>query len=140
MKKTENDDILKKIYDRLLSLDPIVKRIAVDPPDPSMNIYFLKLEAVCYITTQSDTGRKELMFVTSGNKRFYNNMLLKDVDEYLKEHPHFLRTSKFHIVNLTKIKAVKYADARDLSFDGLEEPLLNGVSAKYLSEFEKHFK
>jgi hypothetical protein len=48
-----------------------------------------------------------------------------------------MRTSKFYMVNLTKIRALKVSSARDLWFDGLENPVVNAVTSSYLAEFEK---
>ena len=135
----KKDETLKLILERLNSIDPPIRKIAVDSNDPALNMIFLNLSDVCYITSQSDTGRDEIMFVTSDNLRFYNNESLKKIDTKLKEHPHFMRTSKFHLVNLTKIRGFKYSSARDLWFEGVPDPVTNAVTATYLKEFEKAF-
>ncbi len=45
---------------RLASMDPPVKRLAVESPDPAMALLLLlPLDQVCYITTRSDAGRAE---------------------------------------------------------------------------------
>ena len=97
----------------------------------------MELKDVCYITTKSDAGREETMLVTSGGKAYYTNLRLVEIEEKLKEHPHFMRTSKFYMINLTKIRALKVSSARDLWFDGLEKPVVNAVTSSYLAEFEK---
>lgn len=133
----ENDDLLQKILDRLVSLDPPIKKFPVSPPDPAMAVYFVDLKDVCYITTKADQGREEIMFVTVRKEVFYSNLRLSEIEDKLKTHPHFLRTSKYYLVNLTRIRALRVSAARDLWFDGLEEPVLNAVTNTYLSEFEK---
>lgn len=143
MKKTmrkDDTELLKKVLERLRSLDPPVKKIAVDPPDPAMNMYFLDLKGVCYITSRTDSGRSEIMFVTADNKRFYNNLSLRELDKKLEDHPHFIRTSKFYIINLTKVRGFRYSSARDLWFEGHEEPIINAVTSTYLEKFEKYFR
>jgi len=42
-------------------------------------------------------------------------------------------------MNLTKIRGLKMSAARDLWFEGLEDPVLNAVTNTYLAEFEKRF-
>jgi len=121
--KRDDSPILQKILDRLLSIDPPIKRLAVEPPDPAMAIFLLALCDVCYITTRSDAGREETALMTSDGKIYYTTLGLGEVAKKLAEHPHFMQTSKFYIVNLTKIRGVKMSNARDLLFEGLEKPL-----------------
>lgn len=135
--KNEDPATLQKILDRLMFLDPPVKKFPVSPPDPAMAVYFLDLKDVCYVTTKSDQGREETMLVTSGGGKFFSNYRLNEIEKRLAEHPHFVRTSKYYLVNLTKIRALRISSARDLWFDGLEEPIANAVTATYLAEFEK---
>ena len=135
-----NNKTLELILDRLRSIDPPVKKIAVNPDDPVMSMYFLDLDRVCYITSRVDLDRVEAMFVTDDGKKYYNNMLLRDLEKYLKNHPHFMRSSKSVIVNMTKIRGFKYSTSRDLWFEGIEEPVINCVTPTYLEEFEKYFK
>jgi DNA-binding LytR/AlgR family response regulator len=135
--KTET---LELILDRLRSIDPPVKKIAVNPDDPAMTMYFLDLDKVCYVTSRVEFDRAEIMFITVDNEKYYNNMLLIDLEKYLKNHPHFMRSSKSAIINMTKIRGFKYSTSRDLWFEGIEEPVINCVTPTYLEEFEKHFK
>ena len=100
-------ELLKEILAKLARIEPPIKKFAVTPEDPAMSVYFLELKDVCYITTKSDAGREETMFMTSGGKAYYSNLRLVEIEEKLKEHPHFMRTSKFYMVNLTKIRALK---------------------------------
>jgi DNA-binding LytR/AlgR family response regulator len=130
-------DLLKQVLAKLQYLDPPVKKFPVTPEDPAMAVYFLDLKEVCFITTKSDAGREETMFMTSGGKAYYSNLRLTEIEKRLKDHPHFMRTSKFYVINLTKIRGLKVSSARDLWFDGLKEPVINAVTSTYLSEFEK---
>ena len=130
-------DLLKQVLAKLQYLDPPVKKFPVTPEDPAMAVYFLDLKDVCFITTKSDAGREETMFMTSGGKAYYSNLRLTEIEKRLKDHPHFMRTSKFYVINLTKIRGLKVSSARDLWFDGLKEPVINAVTSTYLSEFEK---
>lgn len=135
--KRDDSPVLQKILERLLSIDPPVKRIAVEPPDPAMAVFLLTLAEVCYITTRADAGREETALVTAGGKIYYTTLGLGEVAKKLAEHPHFLQTSKFYIVNMTKIRGIKVTNARDLWFDGIEAPVKNAVTSTYLAEFEK---
>ena len=138
--ENQDNELLQKILTRLQNLDPPVKRIPVAATDPAMNMLFLDLAEVCFVTSRTDSDRDETMFVTRTGERFYNNMSLKEIEERLQDHPHFMRTSKFHVVNLLRIRGFKYSNARDLWFEGLEEPVVNAVTATYLEEFEKRFR
>ena len=130
-------DLLKQVLEKLMYLDPPIKKFPVTPEDPAMAVYFLDLKDVCYITTKSDQGRDETMFMTSGGKAYFSNLRLTEIEKRLKDHPHFMRTSKFYVINLTKIRGLKVSSARDLWFEGLKEPVANAVTSTYLAEFEK---
>jgi DNA-binding LytR/AlgR family response regulator len=130
-------DLLKQVLAKLQYLDPPIRKFPVTPEDPAMAVYFLDLKDVCFITTKSDLGREETMFMTSGGKAYYSNLRLTEIEKRLKDHPHFMRSSKFYMINLTKIRGLKVSSARDLWFDGLKEPVINAVTSTYLSEFEK---
>ncbi len=97
----------------------------------------LPLAKVCYITSKTDSDREdETMFVTVDGERFYNSMSLQAIEDLLKEgNPWFLRTSKYYLVNLSKITAYRFSSARDLWFQGFEKPVENAVSDMYLAEF-----
>ena len=133
-------DLLKDILAKLERMDPPIKKFAVTPEDPAMSVFFVELKDVCYITTRSDAGREETMFMTSSGKGYFSNLRLTEIEKRLKEHPHFMRSSKFYMINLTKIRGLKVSSARDLWFEGLEKPLLNAVTSTYLAEFEKRLK
>ncbi len=135
--RLDETPILQKILDRLMSIDPLIKRLEVEPPDPAMAVFLLELSDVCYITTKADAGREETALITSDGKTYYTTRSLADIERKLADNPHFLKTSKFYIVNLKKIRGMKINNARDLWFEGIEKPLLNGVTATYLEEFEK---
>ena len=136
----ERSDELQKILEKLNYIDPPIKKFPVTPEDPSMTISLVDLKDVCYITTNSTAGREETGFVTSNNKTYYSNLRLTEIEKKLAVHPHFMRTSKFYMVNLTKIRALRVSSARDLWFEGLEEPIINAVTSTYLSEFLKRMK
>jgi len=133
-------DLLKDILAKLERMDPPIKKFAVTPEDPAMSVFFVELKDVCFITTRSDAGREETMFMTSSGKGYFSNLRLTEIEKRLKEHPHFMRSSKFYMINLTKIRGLKVSSARDLWFDGLEKPLVNAVTSTYLAEFEKRLK
>lgn len=136
-----DNQINELILDRLRSMDPPVKKIGVEPMDDSgMSVYFLELNEVCYITSRVDSNRVEAMFVTVDNERYYNNMLMKDLEAFLSENPHFMRSSKSVIINLTKVKGFKYSTSRDLWFEGIQNPVINCVTPTYLEKFEEYFK
>ena len=130
-------EVLKQVLEKLMYLDPPIKKFPVTPEDPAMAVYFLDLKDVCYITTKSDQGREETLFMTSGGKAYYSNLRLTEIEKRLAEHPHFMRTSKFYVINLTKIRALLVSSARDLWFDGVEDKVVNAVTSTYLAEFEK---
>jgi len=134
----KNDGLLKQILERLASLDPPIKKFPVAPPEPAMAVYFVDLKDVCFITTKADQGREETMFVTGQKESFYSNLRLSEIEEKLKGHPHFLRTSKYYLLNLTKIKGLRVSAARDVWFEGIEEPVVNAVTSTYLASFEEH--
>ena len=133
----ERSDDLQNILEKLNYIDPPIKKFPVTPEDPSMTISLVDLKDVCYITTKSTAGREETGFVTSNNKTYYSNLRLTEIEKKLAVHPHFMRTSKFYMVNLTKIRALRVSAARDLWFEGLDEPVINAVTSTYLSEFLK---
>ena len=142
-KRTEtrtDAELLKLVLERLQYLDPPMKKFPVQPPDPAMAVYFVDLKDVCYITTKSDHGREETMLMTSGGKGYYSNLRLSEIEERLKEHPHFVRTSKYYLINMTKIRGLKVSSARDLWFEGLDKPVVNAVTSTYLADFEKRLK
>jgi DNA-binding LytR/AlgR family response regulator len=136
----ENEkDLLRKIAEKLDYIDPPVKKFPVEAVDPEMGVLLIDLKDVCYITTKNDTGRNEIMLVTADGN-YYSNLSLKDVDNKLEKHPHFLRTSKYYVVNLSKISGLKVNNSRDLWFEGIKDPITNGVTGTYLEEFEKRLK
>ena len=130
-------DLLKQVLEKLMYLDPPIKKFPVTPEDPAMAVYFLDLKDVCYITTKSDQGRDETMFMTSGGKAYFSNLRLTEIEKRLSEHPHFMRTSKFYVINLTKVRALEVSSARNLWFDGIKDKVVNAVTSTYLADFEK---
>ena len=130
-------DLLKQVLEKLMYLDPPIKKFPVTPEDPAMAVYFLDLKYVCYITTKSDQGRDETMFMTSGGKAYFSNLRLTEIEKRLSEHPHFMRTSKFYVINLTKVRALEVSSARNLWFDGIKDKVVIAVTSTYLADFEK---
>jgi DNA-binding LytR/AlgR family response regulator len=132
-------DQLEQILRKLNEIEPPVRKFPVMPEDPAMAVYFLELADVCYVTTRTEHGREEIMFVTRQGKKFYSNLRLSEVEERLADHPYFLRSSKFYIINLRRIVGLKVSSSRDLWFEGLDEPVINAVTSTYLEDFEKRF-
>ena len=132
-------EVSQKILEKLTLLEPPIKRFPVTPADPAMGIYLVKLADVCYISTKTDQGREETLFKTADGD-FYSNYGLGEIEKQLAEHPHFMRTSKYYIVNLTQIVGLKVSAARDLWFEGIKTPVQNAVTNTYLAEFEKRLK
>ncbi|MDD3524112.1 MAG: hypothetical protein PHQ41_05380, partial [Candidatus Cloacimonetes bacterium] len=58
------------------------------------------------------------------------------LENKLKEHPHFMRTAKAYLVNLTKVRGFKFSSSRDLWFEGLAEPVKNAVTSSYKDDFD----
>ena len=133
-------EVVRQVLEKLMYLDPPIKKFPVTPEDPAMAVYFLDLKDVCYITTKSDQGREETMFMTSGGKAYFSNLRLTEIEKRLAEHPHFMRTSKFYLINLTKIRGLMVSSARDLWFDGIKDKVVNAVTSTYLADFEKRLQ
>lgn len=127
----------EEILAYLKRLAPAVGRISVESPDPSKNMLLLPLAKVCYITSKTDSDREdETMFVTVDGEKFYNSMSLTALSNLFRDgNPWFLQTSKYYIVNLSKVTAYRFSSARDLWFAGFEKPVENAVSDMYLAEF-----
>ena len=54
-----DSELLKQVLEKLMYLDPPIKKFPVTPEDAAMAVYFVDLKDVCYITTKSDQGREE---------------------------------------------------------------------------------
>jgi DNA-binding LytR/AlgR family response regulator len=135
----KDTELLGQILEKLNYLEPGIKKFPVEPIDAKMSVYLLDLEDVCYITTRNEFGRKEIGFVTA-KKQYFSNLSLRDIEKRLLDNPHFMRTSKYYIVNLDKICGMKVNSARDLWFKGVKKPIVNAVSDTYLSRFLKCLK
>lgn len=136
-KRNSENPEYKDIINRLNLMDPLIRKFAVTPEDPEMTIALIDLKDVCYISTKSTSGREETGFICSDGKTYYSNLRLTEIEKKLAEHPWFVRTSKFYIVNLTKIRGLKVSAARDLWFEGVKEPVINAVTSTYLAEFNQ---
>ena len=132
-------DLEKKLLElerQLLWLSPAVWNYPVVSPDPSKNMLFLPLEDVLYITTASDDPRYDVMFVSAGGARHFSAKPLSQIAKDIAAgNPRFLQTAKAYIVNLTKVSAFAFSSARDLWFEGQEEPVANAVTDHYLDAF-----
>jgi len=135
----KDTELLGQILDKLNHLEPGIKKFPVQPIDAKMSVYLLDLADVCYITTRNEFGRKEICFVTA-KKQYFSNLSLRDVETRLLDNLHFMRTSKYYIVNLDKVCGMKVNSARDLWFDKIKKPVINAVSDTYLSKFLKRIK
>ena len=116
-----------------------MKIIPVDSSDGESTIEFIPQEDVCYITSYSDRVGYNVMIVTTGGKKYYNNLLLSDLERELGNNPNFLRTKKQYIVNLNNIAKVRINRSRDLWFKGIEQPAINAVSPDNLKEFKSKY-
>jgi len=135
----KDTELLNQILDKLNYLEPGVKKFPVQPVGAKMSVYLLDLEDVCYITTKNKLGRKEVGFVTA-KKQYFSNLSLIDIEKRLLSNPHFMRTSKYYIVNLDKVCGMKVNSARDLWFKEIKKSVVNAVSDTYLSKFLKSLK
>ena len=134
-----SDELLKKVLNKLNEISPPVKIIPVDSSDGESTIEFIPQEDVCYITSYSDRVGYNVMIVTTGGKKYYNNLLLSDLERELGNNPNFLRTKKQYIVNLNNIAKVRINRSRDLWFKGIEQPAINAVSPDNLKEFKSKY-
>ena len=127
---------MEKILEKLDYIEPGIKKFPVLPEDAKMGVFLLNLEDVCYISTKTDSDRKEVVFVTK-KKKYYSNLNLKEIAEKLDSNKRFLRTSRYFIINLEKVSGIKVNNARDLWFEGIKKPVENAVFDSYLREFEE---
>ena len=130
----KDNELLGKILRKLNFIEPGVKKLPVQPVDPKMAVFMLNLKDVCYITTKNEFGRKEIGLVTA-KKTYFSNLSLKTIEQKLVSNPHFMRTSKYYIVNLDKVCGMKVSSARDLWFTGIKKGIKNAVSDTYLAKF-----
>jgi len=135
----KDTELLGRILEKLNYLEPGIKKFPVQPIDAKMSVYLLDLKDVCYITTRNKSGRKEIGFVTA-KKQYFSNSSLRDIEERLQENPHFMRTSKYYIVNMDKVCGMRVNSARDLWFNGIKKSIVNAVSDTYLSRFLDYLK
>ena len=130
-------EVLKEIRAKLRYMLPSERRITVASPDPTKNMLFIDLDQVCYITTKSEDPRYAVMFVTVDGERYYSAMPLSRIAAKLeKGNPRFMQTSQYYVVNVERITALQYSSARDLWFEGHEDPVVNAVTDTYLNAFK----
>ena len=97
---------------------------------------FLPLEDVLCITTTSDDPRYDVMFVSAGGERHFSAKPLSQIASDISAgNPRFLQTAKAFVINLTKVTAFSFSSARDLWFEGADEPVVNAVTDHYLDAF-----
>jgi len=138
-----------QLLEALRFVEPIVQRIAVKPRQPELNIHLLELAHVCYITSDFTIPpvigfKPSTMYACDDGTLWYNNVGLLDLEKLFANggNPWFLRTSRQHLINVKKVRGDRIADARDLYFDGFEDPVIGAVSrGEYLDVYNQcpHF-
>jgi len=82
----------------------------------------------------------EIVFICDDGKEYSNYSSLKDIETELeinKGNVWFMRTSNSHIINIKKLESIKINNARDLTFKGIKEPVINCVTRTYLEKFKQ---
>lgn len=129
---------LRDLREQLLWIAPTVRTFPVVHPDPTRNLLFLELEAVCFVTTKSDDDRYEVMFVTEGGETFYSAKPLSQIAaEVSAGNARCMQSGKYYVINLKKVTAFTVTEARGLWFKGLPDRVENAVTDKWLSEFQR---
>ena len=77
----KDNKLLIEITQHLRALDPPIKKLAVEPEDSAMTMMFVDLEKVCYITSRTDSERPGAMVATCEGKSFYNNLMMKKLED-----------------------------------------------------------
>ena len=151
-KKSKAD---QKLITAVRRAAPYYKHLPVLSPDPVMNMYFLELSRVCYITTRnamdsdnadnatddSNEGLGEIVFVCHDGNEYSSHESLKSIQDKLEVNggnPWFMRTSNSHIINLARIKGTRINNARDVFFEGIDEPVINAVTRTYFDKFKTY--
>lgn len=119
-------------------LDPPIKKFPVTPEDAAMAVYCGSERCLLHHDEiRPGSGRNDVCDFRE-TETFQQPAADGNLESRLKkEHPHFMRTSKFYLVNLTKIRGLKVPAARDLWFDGIKNQWWNAVTSTYLADFEK---
>lgn len=130
--------VAEELAAALQRLSPRLQHVAVEHPDPTMNFRYLKLAEVAYITSKSDVPGRATMLVTVHGESFYSGESLTGwMRRFEKGNPWFMKTHGSYVVNLARITAIRYGSARDLWFEGLEEPVVSVVSDSYRAAFDE---
>lgn len=137
---TKLDSVQKNLLEKLKWLCPDVQKLPMDAWGDKETIYWVNAEDVCYLTTRFEQGDYRVMAVTATGKQYYSMLRIGDFEEKLKGNPWFMRTSRSLMVNFRKIIRSRYSAARDLWFEGIEEPQINAVSSSNLKEFKERFE
>ena len=114
--------------------------LPVDMWGDEETVYWVKAEYICFLTTKFDLGDYNVMVVALDGKKYYSKLRLGDFEDKLEENPWFMRTTRHLIVNFKNITRARNSSARDLWFEGVEEPEINAVSGSNLKEFKKRFE
>ena len=125
--------------DTLNRVAPLISKVAVFSPDPLDNFIYLDLDKVCYITTRNALGEAAetldthggIVFVCNDGSKYTNNSSLAYIVEKLETeagNPWFMKTAKSYVINLKRIVRTRVNDARDVYFEGIEEPVINAIS------------
>lgn len=90
-------------------------------------------DEICFITSETKVG---LEILTVAGERYPSFQTLSELEERLKPEPQFMRTSRQHLVNLSRIDQVQPAGrGRNLTFKGLPPDLQARVTDGYLKAF-----
>lgn len=90
-------------------------------------------DEICFITSETKTG---LEIYTMAGERWPSFQTLAALEQQLAAEPDFMRTSRQHLVNLSRIALVQPAGrGRDLTFTGLPSDIKARVTDGYLKAF-----
>lgn len=90
-------------------------------------------DEICFITSETKVG---LEVFTVAGERYPSFQTLSELEERLQPEPQFMRTSRQHLVNLSRIDQVQPAGrGRNLTFKGLPTDLQARVTDGYLKAF-----
>lgn len=134
------EELLHQIMQKLQWLQPDLWVLPAHSPDMTNGIRFLPIKELCYITTDSDLKNFKLLYQMQNGAKFYSNDSLLNLEKKLWKNPQMMRSQKSYIINLTQIRGMDYSQARDLWFEGKEDPIKNAVSTLYLDEFKARFE
>ncbi|MDZ4056118.1 MAG: LytTR family DNA-binding domain-containing protein [Polynucleobacter sp.] len=95
-------------------------------------------DEICFITSETKVG---LEVFTVAGERYPSFETLSDLETRLVSEPQFMRTSRQHLVNLSRIDQVEPAGrGRNLTFKGLPADMQARVTDGYLKAFLERLK